>query len=262
MENGLIESQTHGGRSEITAAIRGESEAIRRLWEHHRRWVAAILLAHKPREIELEDLLQDVAMTFVRTIGELRDEESARAALQAGESGHLVLATMHTIDTAETIGRMIELFPSAKQPLVRQIMAATLRGVVSQRLLPRSGGGRAAAVEVMVNTPRVADLILDPAKTDDIPSALEEGEYHDMQSFRQHLIQLVLAGTIDSQVASGASGNPHDFEISLAHAIRRRQADESAAAPGAGSQGGPHGSGGSGSDRNDGHGLMLRVAGA
>lgn len=76
MENGLIESQTQGGRSEITAAIRGESEAIRRLWEHHRRWVAAILLAHKPREIELEDLLQDVAMTLVRTIGELRDESA------------------------------------------------------------------------------------------------------------------------------------------------------------------------------------------
>ena len=72
----MIESQAQGGRSEITAAIRGESEAIRRLWEHHRRWVAVILLAHKPREIELEDLLQDVAMTLVRTIGELRDESA------------------------------------------------------------------------------------------------------------------------------------------------------------------------------------------
>ena len=83
-------------------------------------------------------------------IGELRDAESAETALQAAESGHLVLSTMHTVDAAETIGRMIEFFPGNKQQQIRSILAGVLRGVVSQRLLPRETGGRVAAFEVMV----------------------------------------------------------------------------------------------------------------
>src|SRR5881296_1572467 len=83
-------------------------------------------------------------------IGELRDSETAETALQAAESGHLVLSTMHTVDAAETVGRMIEFFPAIKQPQIRSIMAGVLRGVISQRLLPRTNGGRIAAVEVMV----------------------------------------------------------------------------------------------------------------
>src|SRR5712691_9272469 len=88
-------------------------------------------------------------------IGELRDGETAQTALQAAESGHLVLSTMHTIDAAETVGRMIEFFPGVKQPMIRSIMAGVLRGVVSQRLLPRVDGGRVAAVEVMVTNTRI-----------------------------------------------------------------------------------------------------------
>ena len=161
-------------------------------------------------------------------VGELRDQESATAALQAGESGHLVMSTMHTLDARETIGRMIELFPPDKQMLVRQILAATLRGVVSQRLLPRIGGGRVAAVEVMVNTSRVSDLIIDPEKTEELPDAIEEGEFHAMQSFSQHLVQLVLEGLVEPEVAAGASGSKHDFEIALASALRTRAAEEEA----------------------------------
>jgi twitching motility protein PilT len=159
-------------------------------------------------------------------VGELRDEESATAALQAGESGHLVLSTMHTLDARETIGRMVELFPTEKQLLVRQILASTLRGVVSQRLLPRAGGGRVAAVEVMINTSRISDLIVDPEKTEDIPNALEEGGFHDMQSFSQHLVNLVLQGLVEPEIAAGASGNKHDFEIALAQALRAKAAEE------------------------------------
>ena len=169
-------------------------------------------------------------------IGELRDQESAQAALQAGESGHLVLSTMHTLDARETIGRLIELFPPDKQMLVRQILGATLRGVISQRLLPRIGGGRVAAVEVMVNTSRISDLIIDPGKTESMPEAIEEGEFHSMQSFRQHLVQLVLDGLVEHNVAAGASGSKHDFEISLAQALRAAAAgdageDTAASAP-------------------------------
>ena len=92
-------------------------------------------------------------------IGELRDSETAETALQAAESGHLVLSTMHTVDAAETISRLVEFFPAIKQPQVRSILAGVLKGVVSQRLLPRIGGGRVAAVEVMIANNRIQELI-------------------------------------------------------------------------------------------------------
>ena len=98
-------------------------------------------------------------------IGELRDEETAQTALQAAESGHLVFSTLHTLDAAETIGRLVEFYPPQKQMMVREILAGVLRGVVSQRLIPRKVGGRVAAIEVMVNTARIADLIREPEKT-------------------------------------------------------------------------------------------------
>src|SRR5438094_6165289 len=91
-------------------------------------------------------------------VGELRDAETAETALKAAESGHLVFSTMHTIDAAETINRMIDFFPAVKQEQIRTILAGVLKGVVSQRLLPRlEGGGRVAAVEVMVTNSRIAD---------------------------------------------------------------------------------------------------------
>jgi twitching motility protein PilT len=164
-------------------------------------------------------------------IGELRDEESAKAALQAAESGHFVLSTMHTIDTTETVGRLVEFFPAQKQLMIRTILAGVLRGVVSQRLLPKVGGGRVAAVEVMVNTARVADLIRDPAKTDGIPEALADGDFHQMQTFSQHLVQLVLEELVDLETAAAAATNRHDFEIAVQQALRRKQAGVSNGPP-------------------------------
>ncbi|HEY7565375.1 MAG TPA: PilT/PilU family type 4a pilus ATPase, partial [Acidimicrobiia bacterium] len=92
-------------------------------------------------------------------IGELRDAESAQVALQASESGHLVFSTLHTLDAAETLGRLVEFFPAAKHQQIRSIVAGTLRGVISQRLLPKDDGGRVPAVEVMVVNARIRDLI-------------------------------------------------------------------------------------------------------
>jgi twitching motility protein PilT len=161
-------------------------------------------------------------------IGELRDEESAKAALQAAESGHFVLSTMHTIDAAETLGRLVEFFPPGKQQMTRQILAGVLRGVVSQRLLPKKSGGRVAAVEVMVNTARIADLIRD-GETDKITEAIEDGDFHKMQSFSQHLVQLVLADLVAEDVAANAASNRHDFEMAVQQALRRRRAEEKAA---------------------------------
>jgi twitching motility protein PilT len=162
-------------------------------------------------------------------IGELRDQESAQAALQAAESGHFVLSTLHTIDAAETIGRLVEFFPPGKQQMVRQILAGVLRGVISQRLLPKTDGGRVAAVEVMVNTARIADLIRD-GETDKLTEAIEDGEFHKMQSFSQHLVELVLDGLVEDEVAVNAATNRHDFEISVQQALKRRRVEEKAAA--------------------------------
>jgi twitching motility protein PilT len=161
-------------------------------------------------------------------LGELRDEESAQAALRAAESGHFVLSTMHTIDTAETIGRLVEFFPPGKHDMVRQVLAGVLRGVVSQRLLPKAGGGRVAAVEVMANTARIADLIRE-GRSDEITEAIEDGDFHKMQSFSQHLVQLVLEGLVDEETAGNAASNRHDFEIAVQQALRRKSAAEKAA---------------------------------
>jgi len=138
---------------------------------------------------------------------------------------------MHTIDATETVGRIVEFFPPQKQFMVRTILAGVLRGVVSQRLLPKVGGGRVAAVEVMVNTARIADLIRDPAKTDGIAEAIEEGDFHSMQSFSQHLVELVLAELVDLETATNAATNRHDFEIAVQQALRRKQAQSNGAPP-------------------------------
>jgi twitching motility protein PilT len=156
-------------------------------------------------------------------IGELRDAETAETALKAAESGHLVLSTMHTIDAAETINRMIEFFPAVKQEQIRTILAGVLRGVVSQRLLPRAEGGRVAAVEVMVANSRIADLIREQ-KIEEVPDAIEEGDFFDMQTFRDALIDLVLTGEIDQETAANAATSKHDFVVALERALKRKAA--------------------------------------
>ena len=165
-------------------------------------------------------------------IGELRDAETAQTALQAAESGHLVFSTLHTIDAAETVGRMIEFFPPGKQQQIRSVLAGVLRGVISQRLLPRVGGGRVAAVEVMVTNARIADLIRE-SRTEEIADAVAEGGFFDMQTFEQALIELVLAGKVEREVAGNAATNVHDFEVALDQALKRQTveaAQEQAAA--------------------------------
>jgi twitching motility protein PilT len=147
-------------------------------------------------------------------IGELRDAETAQTALQAAESGHLVLSTMHTVDAAETLGRLIEFFPEGKQQQIRSITAGVLRGVISQRLLPRLAGGRVAAIEVMITNARIADLIREN-KAEEITDAIAEGEFFQMQTFQKALIELVVGGDVETEVAANAAGNRHDFLIAL-----------------------------------------------
>jgi twitching motility protein PilT len=161
-------------------------------------------------------------------LGELRDEESAQSALRAAESGHLVFSTMHTIDAAETVSRLVEFFPPGKHDMVRQVLAGVLRGVISQRLLPKLGGGRVAAVEVLVNTARIADLVRE-GRSDEITEAIEDGDFHHMQSFSQHLVELVLEGLVEEETAANAASNRHDFEIAVQQAVRRKKHAEAEA---------------------------------
>jgi twitching motility protein PilT len=156
-------------------------------------------------------------------IGELRDAETAETALQASESGHLVLSTMHTLDAAETVARLVEFFPAAKQAQVRSILASVLRGVISQRLVPRTDGGRVAAVEVMVANRRIADLIREN-QPDLIPDAIAEGEFFQMKTRTDALIELVLSGDVDREVAAAAAPNHHDFVIALERALKEQAA--------------------------------------
>jgi twitching motility protein PilT len=111
--------------------------------------------------------------------------------------------------------------------MIRSVMAGVLRGVISQRLLPRADGGRIAAVEVMVTNTRIADLIREN-KPEAITDAIEEGSFFDMQTFTKALIGLVVAGQVDQEVAANAATNRHDFLVTLERAMKQKKADVAA----------------------------------
>jgi twitching motility protein PilT len=150
-------------------------------------------------------------------IGEMRDEETVRTALAAAETGHLVLSTLHTLDASETINRIIDFFPPHLQQQARVMLASTLRGAVSQRLVPRiDGNGRVAVCEVMVVTGRVQDLILNPQETGRITEVIAEGSYYGMQTFDQALLTHVVAENITEETAFEVASSAHDFKLMLA----------------------------------------------
>jgi len=113
--------------------------------------------------------------------------------------------------------------------MIRSIMAGVLRGVVSQRLLPRIEGGRVAAVEVMVMNTRIADLIREN-EAESIPDAIAEGQFFDMQTFTHALIEHVVSGEVDQEVAANAATNRHDFIVELERALKQKAAEERQAA--------------------------------
>lgn len=128
-------------------------------------------------------------------IGEMRDLETFSTALTVAETGHLVFATIHTNDAAQTIDRIVDAFPAQSQPEVRVQLAATLTGIISQRLLPRIGGGRIPAVEVLVGTPAVRNLIRE-GETAQIHGLIQTGAAHGMITMEQSLRSLVERGEI------------------------------------------------------------------
>jgi twitching motility protein PilT len=151
-------------------------------------------------------------------VGEIRDAESVDIALKASETGHMVYSTIHTTDAAKTIGRMLAMFPPEEQGVVRIRLAETLRGTISQRLLPKADGkGRVVAAEIMVVTGTVQDYLRDPSKAAGIKDLIERGRtQYGMQSFDQHLVDLYRGGVISHEVALAAASNPADFQRNLA----------------------------------------------
>jgi twitching motility protein PilT len=155
-------------------------------------------------------------------VGEMRDEETVQTALSAAETGHLVLSTIHTVDATESINRMLDFFPPHQQQQVRAMIAGTLKGVVSQRLIPNvDGSGRVAVCEVLVMTGRVRDMVKDPAQTGRLHEVIEEGEYYGMQTFDQALLAHLQAGRLSMEEALRAATHPHDFKLLVSSDGRR-----------------------------------------
>jgi twitching motility protein PilT len=152
-------------------------------------------------------------------VGEMRDEETVHTALSAAETGHLVLSTLHTVDAPETINRIIDFFPPHQQQQARAMLAGTLRGIVSQRLVKTAdGAGRVACCEIMTMTGRVHDMILDPKQTGNLREVVAEGGYYGMQTFDQHLLEHVQSGRVSVEQSLRAASSPHDFKLMLAAA--------------------------------------------
>jgi twitching motility protein PilT len=150
-------------------------------------------------------------------VGEMRDEETVRTALSAAETGHLVLSTIHTVDAPETVNRIIDFFPPHMHGQARAMLTGTLKGVVSQRLVPTpDGGGRVAVCEVLRMTGRVRDMITNPDETGRLPQAISEGAYYGMRTFDQALLEHVQAGRVSMEDALRAATHTHDFKLLVA----------------------------------------------
>ena len=148
-------------------------------------------------------------------VGEMRDFETIETALVAAETGHLVFSTLHTLDATETINRIIAVFPPHQQKQIRLQLAAVMKAVISQRLIPRADGrGRAAAIEVMVATPFIRDCIVDKEKTHLIPAAIAAGtSQYGMQTFDQSIFGLYQKGLISYEEALHWASNVDEFKL-------------------------------------------------
>ena len=150
-------------------------------------------------------------------IGEMRDEETVRTALSAAETGHLVLSTVHTLDAPESVNRIIDFFQPHEHAQARAMLAGTLKGVVSQRLVPTPDRqARVAVCEILRMTGRARDMIMDPEQTDRLREVITEGEYYGMQTFDQALLRHYQAGRVSMEDALRVATSPHDFKLLVA----------------------------------------------
>lgn len=146
-------------------------------------------------------------------IGEIRDLETLKTALLAADTGHLVVTTLHTTDTAETINRILSMYPQNERDNTRRALASALRGIIGQRLVPTLAGGRVVVNEVLVNTPEITDVILDPNQNaKSIKAIIERNNHMGMQSFEQQFVNLIEAGIIDLRTAKDKSVTPEYYD--------------------------------------------------
>jgi twitching motility protein PilT len=163
-------------------------------------------------------------------VGEMRDEETVQTALSAAETGHLVLSTIHTVDATESINRMLDFFPPHQHAQARSMIAGTIKGVISQRLVPGADGGRVAVCEILRMTGRVRDMIMDPAQTGKLVEVITSGGYYGMQTFDQALFGHVKAGRVSFEDAMHVASSPHDFKLLMQADGRRGTTMEDVAA--------------------------------
>jgi twitching motility protein PilT len=148
-------------------------------------------------------------------IGEIRDEDTALTALRAAETGHLVFATLHTSGAADTVARLMELFAGRGSNLGRQMLASSLIGIISQRLIRGVDGRRRLNAEVMVNTARMRECLTDGGDSSELLQIIAEGDYYGMQTFDQSLLDLVARGEVVTAEATAMAINPHNFRLEL-----------------------------------------------
>jgi twitching motility protein PilT len=150
-------------------------------------------------------------------VGEMRDAETVRTALDAAETGHMVFSTLHTLDAKETINRIISFFPLHQQQAIRFQLASVLKATISQRLIPRADGkGRVPAVEVMIVTEAIKERIMNPELTDEIPQFIEQGhDVYGSQTFDQSLYDLWQKGLITKEDALKYATKPDDLRLKM-----------------------------------------------
>ncbi len=223
----LVTGPTGSGKTTTTAAMIAHINAIRRC--HIVTVEDPIEILHSDdlsiidqREVGMDTASFASAMRSVARqdpdvifIGEMRDLETVDAALQAAETGHLVISTLHTTNATETVNRIIDLYPPYQQAQARLSLANSLKGIVCQRLLPRLDGGRLAALEVLVMTSRIQEFLSDPAKLDLVEDAIAEGAYYGMQTFDQHILALYARGLVGQPEALAGATNPHDLRLAI-----------------------------------------------
>lgn len=149
-------------------------------------------------------------------VGEMRDRETIEVAMEAAETGHLVLSTLHTIDAAKTIDRIVGVFPKIEEAAIRTRLAQSFRRIISQRLMPKVGGGRAAAIEILVSNSRTREYIEKGEKEGrSITDAMQDGALEGMQTFDRELEKMLRNGTITRETALGYASNANNLALMI-----------------------------------------------
>jgi twitching motility protein PilT len=224
----IVTGPTGSGKSTTSAAL------IRRINEGRNCHIVTVedpieFIHHDARALVSQREIGPDAPSFTRAlkaalrqdpdvilIGEIRDEDTALTALRAAETGHLVFATLHTSGAADTIARLMELFAGRGTNLGRQMLASSLVGIISQRLIRGIDGRRRLNAEVMVNTARMRECLNDGADSSDLLQIIAEGDYYGMQTFDQSLLDLVVRGEVRAAEATAMAMNQHNFRLELA----------------------------------------------